>query len=117
MDWYSHSAHSAIVDGRPAKEGMQAAAAELTDFIKKKDQYLADDLGATLARVAAHPSLTDDVRERLAALWEFYGEMKGGLDSFRGTLEAFDGRTRTWAEKHRQLVSFLRARLDISDED
>jgi hypothetical protein len=116
LDLSSLRARNAIEAGDPAEDVMRRTNDSLRAFRKKNDESLADDLRPTVGRLTSEPSLADDVREKMSALWDLHGEIKKDLDSFRGTLAAFDERTRKWRGLHRYLANTLRARLGISED-
>lgn len=88
----------------------------MRDFLKKKDQFLLDDVKATVTRVASDPNVPTDVSQRIAELWALYTEMKNAVESPRGTLQAFDAKAHELGDKHNRLVQALRQRLGLADE-
>jgi S1-C subfamily serine protease len=114
---YHREASAGVREGRTEAEGIRKAAADLREPLKKRSQILVTDMQAAAARVAADTSLPEDVRQRLAALWELYKELKGLAESPPNTLAALDSKTREVGRKYGLLVRGLEARLGIEAEE
>ncbi len=114
MSVYCDTWAKGIADGLGADRSVEIAQTACKDLLQSLTRASADDLNATVKKLATDKNVSEGVRLKLVDLWTNYSEIQTYVTSPKGSLSTYRQKRNDLVDKRKELITALQ--LLVGDE-